>query len=236
MKWLWLLYSLILTGLWITQSTPAIADSANIFEVRKNLKLSNDEPDFKDYYIGAGNKNGLKKGMVVDVIRKMPLHDNLINQSQGDLVMTIAQVKLIHVQGNISVARLFKGSSATERPVANFRSIMVGDEINLKSARFVKRKAAAKKAVVKKITPKVTASIQPSTTETSVMPSVLRLNGAVEAEVLAPVPTSQFAEPSQKNEKRKPAKSENKVKNSQKKPVSIDGELMSQVVPEFLRR
>lgn len=110
------------------------AQKVTIFEVRKDLKLADDDPTFKDYYINAGFDEGLREGTVLDVVRRIPIHDSLKNQAQGDLVLVIAKVKVMHVQKNISVARLYSTTTARQRPVADFNAIMIGDELDLSSA------------------------------------------------------------------------------------------------------
>ena len=130
----------------------SFAEKASIFEVRKNLRLSNDEPSYKDYYINAGLGQGLKAGMIVTVVRRIPIHDNLKNQSQGDLAMNIAQVRVIHAQKNFSVARFYEGTTAKERPIAEFKSIMIGDELDMDSIMEpVKRSKRSKRAAISEI-------------------------------------------------------------------------------------
>lgn len=125
------------------------AQKINVFEVRKNLQLSNTDPVYKDYYVSAGFAEGIQKGMVINVVRRLPIHDGLKNQSQGELVMTIARIQIFHVQKNISVGRMYRATTARTRPIADFNAIMIGDELDMTSAAMpVKRKS--KKAKVSK--------------------------------------------------------------------------------------
>ena len=115
-------------------NSTSYGQKVSIFEVRKDLRLANDEPIFKDYYINGGFEDGLRTGLVIDVIRRIPIHDSLKNQSQGDLVLAIAKVRITHVQKNLSVARIYSSTSPKDRPIADFNAVMVGDEIDLSSA------------------------------------------------------------------------------------------------------
>lgn len=138
-------------------SVPALADDSKyvIFEVRKKLQMSNDEPVLKDYYIGSGTEAGLKSNMIIDVKRKIPVHDAFKNESRGDLVVTVGKVKVIHAGVGISVARIFKETSASARPITGFETVMVGDFLDIKTAAVLapKRKRKASSAEPTKRTP-----------------------------------------------------------------------------------
>jgi len=111
-----------------------------IFDVRKSLTMRNDQKVYQDFYINAGKSKGLKKGMIIPVTRRKALYDNYQNRSPGDLIVTIAQVKLIHVQDTISVGRLYRENNENKRPVLEFDYILVGDRLDLSAAYMPKRK------------------------------------------------------------------------------------------------
>ena len=54
-----------------------------IFDVRKNLPMSDDEKVLRDFYINAGSEAGLATGMVITVQRRMPLYDSYQNRTGG---------------------------------------------------------------------------------------------------------------------------------------------------------
>ena len=76
-----------------------------VFDVRKPIALSDKEIIQKDYYINAGSEAGLQKGMIITVIRKVPLYDTYQSRSAGDLTVPVAKVRIIQVQQGNSVAR-----------------------------------------------------------------------------------------------------------------------------------
>lgn len=63
-----------------------------IFNIRKNLPMSDDEKVLRDFYINAGSEAGLATGMVITVQRRMPLYDSYQNRS-GNLDLKVAKIK-----------------------------------------------------------------------------------------------------------------------------------------------
>ena len=107
----------------------AQARDATVFDVRRPIAMENAEVPPKDYYINAGTKDGLKKGMVVTVTRRMNLYDQYQNKSLSDLVVTIGVLKVIHIQEDVAVARLEEIKGRDTLPTVEFDAIMVGDRI-----------------------------------------------------------------------------------------------------------
>lgn len=105
-----------------------------IFDVRKNLPLSDDEKVYRDFYINGGTESGVAVGMVITVQRRLPLYDTYQNRSAGDLDLKVAKIKVIHVQKGLSVARLHSEYSRENAPLLEDNFIMVGDRLDLATA------------------------------------------------------------------------------------------------------
>lgn len=105
-----------------------------IFDVRKNLPLSDQDPVFRDFYINGGSESGLSPGMVLTVQRRLPLYDSYQNRSAGDLQLKVAKVKIIHTQKGLAVARLHAEFTRDSAPLLEDNFIMVGDRLDLSSA------------------------------------------------------------------------------------------------------
>ncbi|OQW50353.1 MAG: hypothetical protein A4S09_00735 [Proteobacteria bacterium SG_bin7] len=119
-------------------SLRAGANDIMIFDVHKNIPLNNDEIVYKDYYINGGATDGIKKGMVLTVQRKSPIHDNLKNKSQGFLLNPMGRVQVIHVEQEFSIARLFSVQERDNTPITDLDSVMVGDLVDLATAHELK--------------------------------------------------------------------------------------------------
>jgi hypothetical protein len=133
----------LISFLALTWSFMAHAKDATVFDVRRPIAMENDEKPPKDFYINAGANDGLKSGMIVTVQRRQSLYDPYQNKSPGDLVVTVGQLRLIHVQGDMSVARLENIEGRQNLPTIEFEAIMVGDKVDLNSAKMVPRKTAS---------------------------------------------------------------------------------------------
>jgi hypothetical protein len=105
-----------------------------IFDVRKNLPMSDSDPVYRDFIINGGSESGLSVGMVLTVQRRIPLYDSYQNRSAGDLQLKVARVKIIHTQKGLAVARLHSEFTREGAPLLEENYIMVGDKLDLGSA------------------------------------------------------------------------------------------------------
>ncbi|HRK02714.1 MAG TPA: hypothetical protein PLH57_08620 [Oligoflexia bacterium] len=112
-------------------STNARAEDFYVTSVVRDFPLSGNEKSPVDYYINAGSVNGLRKGISIEAIRKMPIYDNMNSKLMGDTSVKIARMKVIHVDKTYSVARLVKMYDKTETPLAGHYSVMIGDLIEV---------------------------------------------------------------------------------------------------------
>ncbi|MCB9084873.1 MAG: hypothetical protein H6624_11045 [Bdellovibrionaceae bacterium] len=130
-----LVRALAVTSLLMTSSA---AYAVSIFEVRKRLPMTNDEQTHRDFYLNGGVESGLKSGMIVRVTRQVTLYDSYQNKSPGDLVVPVGELKVIFAQKGVSVARLYRVYDRSDLPILEEDFIMVGDEVDVGSARMDK--------------------------------------------------------------------------------------------------
>lgn len=145
----------ILALLFTSQSLFA-ADMA-IIDVRRNITLSDKDPIYKDFYIHAGPGSGLKKNLVVTVIRKMNVHDAGGANSFGEILIPVGQLKIIAIYDRVAIAREFTLLSREDLPMLEQTGIMTGDTIDLKGA-FIDIAKPKKVAEESSPTPSTTAS------------------------------------------------------------------------------
>ena len=135
-------FSLSLTfTLFLLLGPLALANEVSVFEVQKNIPLTPEEIVYKDYYVTGGAQQGLQKGMIITVVRNLPVHDTLKNKSQGLLTNPVARIQIIHVENNFSVGRLYAAIDREGLPVLEFEGIMVGDILDMGSALVPGKKA-----------------------------------------------------------------------------------------------
>jgi hypothetical protein len=126
--------SLLAIGISLSLPLKAIAQDANIFEVRRNIPLADDEPIYKDFYIATQGNSSFKRNLVVNVFRKLNMKDAAGVQSMGELLVPVGQLRIIAVQGKIAVAREYKLTSHDDQPMLEQPAIMIGDRIELDGA------------------------------------------------------------------------------------------------------
>lgn len=114
---------------------------AVVIEVKKNIQLSKIEKVYKNFFINGGENLGLKKGHIVDVLRRVPFHDPLKNISVGDIRVKVGELEIIHADGQLSVARQIGLEDPENRPVLDYEAVMVGDRLDLASSRAPKKMA-----------------------------------------------------------------------------------------------
>jgi hypothetical protein len=122
-------------------SQKALAD-LTVFDVRKPIAMSDKDNPQKDYYINAGSESGVQAGMIITVVRKVPLYDSYQSRSAGDLTVPVAKVRIIHTQQGLSVARFYADISRNEIPVLEENFILVGDKLDLATATRDKKSAS----------------------------------------------------------------------------------------------
>jgi outer membrane protein OmpA-like peptidoglycan-associated protein len=84
-----------------------------------------------DYLINGGESDGLKVSMLLDVYRPRNIHDPF-NNKEYPLKILIGQVKVIRVFPNLAVTRLHALELSTEKPIVEYRSVMIGDYARLR--------------------------------------------------------------------------------------------------------
>lgn len=85
------------------------------------------EPPQKDYYLTVGKDHGLKNGALLEVLRRLPSYDVKNEKLYQDLTVPFALIKIIHVEKNISIARLEKLLPLEKTASLTPASIMIGD-------------------------------------------------------------------------------------------------------------
>lgn len=131
------MFRIIVLAISLLQFTSSMAKSeeAVIIEVRKKLKLHDMERVYADYFIRGGTKLGLNKGVLVSVMRRVPVHDPFENASVGDFKVKVADIEIIESDSNKSIGRLVEIDRRNARPMLTYDAIMIGDRLDLDSMR-----------------------------------------------------------------------------------------------------
>ncbi len=123
-RMLWIAVLTLITGLPFT----TLATESVVYQVFRPIDLGyGAEPPPKDFYVGLGQKNGLKRGSILDVYRKTASFDAVTQKHAGDHMIPVARIKIIHVENATAIGRLDEYVSMSMEPVLSTQAIMVGD-------------------------------------------------------------------------------------------------------------
>jgi hypothetical protein len=78
-----------------------------------------------------GIEDGVKVGAVLVVYRKVPVLDIYRNKAQADLISPVAQIRIIHAQNSLSIARLVKVVDQKRVPILGQAAVLVGDRVEM---------------------------------------------------------------------------------------------------------
>lgn len=106
------------------------AENIEVVEVRRNIQLADTDPVYKDFYLNASEKSGLKKNLVVKATRKITIK-NQGAKVIGTFKTTVGLLKIIQVDGGVAVARLVELTPRDEHPMLEQTGIMIGDQIDM---------------------------------------------------------------------------------------------------------
>lgn len=116
----------------VAHSAPAEASEFVVYSVYKGLNYGNPgEIPQKDFYVNMGSENGVRKGSVLEVVRRTATYDLSSQKLYKDVNYPIGTLKVIHVEGNAAIARLDKMIPADQMPASNPPAILVGDTVRI---------------------------------------------------------------------------------------------------------
>jgi hypothetical protein len=108
----------------------ALAAEGNVYQVYRAIDLgTTDEAPPKDIFISMGSEQGVKKGSVLDVYRKISSFDNLTQKHMGDHMIPVGKIKIIHVDGKTAIARADRFVSVDQEPALLPQAVMIGDVV-----------------------------------------------------------------------------------------------------------
>ncbi|MGZ3724877.1 MAG: hypothetical protein ACXWQQ_03725 [Pseudobdellovibrio sp.] len=140
------------------------AEEYTVVDVKSNIKLSDDDNVYKDFYINAGDGSSLKKNLVVKVKRKIQVKESP-TKNVGDFDAVVGQLKIIQVGNKVSVAREFKLTPRDEEPMLEQIGIMSGDRVDLSGSFIDNSKPNYKHKTTENDTPKKDEPIKTASAE-----------------------------------------------------------------------
>jgi hypothetical protein len=119
-------------GLYFGAGNFAVASDYSVYEVFRSIDLGeSDRQPPKEIFINMGALQGLKKGSVLDVYRKISSFDNLTEKLAGEHVIPVGRIKVIHADEKTAIARVDRFVSLEQEPALLPQSIMIGDLVRV---------------------------------------------------------------------------------------------------------
>jgi len=121
---------LLAFGVSILFHSTALADEGNVYQVYRGIDLGvSEKAPPQDIFISLGSDNGVKKGSVLDVYRRISSFDNLTQKHMGDHMIPVGKIKIIHVDAKTAIARADRFVSIDEEPALLPQAVMIGDVV-----------------------------------------------------------------------------------------------------------
>ena len=110
----------------------ALAADYSIYQVFRQVDLGTSPvvPPLQ-IFVNMGAEQGVKKGTILDVYRKLSSFDLLTQKHVGDHMLPIGRIKVIHTDDTTSIARIEKFVSAEQEIVLLPQAVMVGDVVRM---------------------------------------------------------------------------------------------------------
>ncbi len=108
----------------------AVAEESNVYQVYRSIDLGEtDVAPPKDIFISMGTSEGIKKGSILDVYRRVSSFDNLTQKHMGDHMIPVGRIKVIHVDEKTAIARADRFVSIDQEPALLPQAVMIGDVV-----------------------------------------------------------------------------------------------------------
>jgi hypothetical protein len=118
---------LIFVLLALALPTSAKAEDRVITNVYRAPDLGDGYVPPKDYFVNAGLRHGVRAGSVLKVYRRIATADNVTAQHNGEMVVPIATLRVIHAEGSQCIARLDKMAPDSVTVSDAYLGLRVGD-------------------------------------------------------------------------------------------------------------
>jgi hypothetical protein len=110
----------------------ALAADYSVYEVFRAVDLGeSDRPPPKEIFVNMGSNQGVKKGSVLDVYRKVVSFDNLSEKVGGEHMIPVGRIKVIHTDEKTAIARLDRFVSLEQEVSLLPQTVMIGDLVRL---------------------------------------------------------------------------------------------------------
>jgi hypothetical protein len=110
----------------------ALGADYSVYEVYRAIDLGeSDRPPPKEIFVNMGSNQGVKKGSVLDVYRKVVSFDILSEKVGGEHMIPVGRIKVIHTDEKTAIARVDRYVSLEQEVSLLPQTVMIGDLVRL---------------------------------------------------------------------------------------------------------
>lgn len=110
----------------------ALGAEYSVYQVYRAIDLGETgELPPKDIFINMGSTQGVRRGSVLDVYRRISSFDNLTQKHMGDHMIPVGRIKVIHTDEQTAIARIDKFVSIDQEPGLLPHAVMIGDVVRV---------------------------------------------------------------------------------------------------------
>jgi hypothetical protein len=108
------------------------AAEPTVYQVFRPIDLGETEvAPPRDIFVTMGSNQGVKKGTLLDVYRRISSFDNLTQKHMGDHMIPVGRLRVIHSDEGTAIARLDNLVSIEKEPALLPQAVMIGDVVRV---------------------------------------------------------------------------------------------------------
>lgn len=109
-------------------------DSASIIQVNRPLRMRAKDPvPAREFYFDLGRRDGLREGMVLEVVRTMSVVDGRTGSVGYPLRMLLGELVVVGVDERVGWGRAYRVRNPQDLPTLDLAGFIVGDEVRVKT-------------------------------------------------------------------------------------------------------
>ncbi|MCP4913896.1 MAG: hypothetical protein GY909_12355 [Oligoflexia bacterium] len=112
--------------------TAANANDYIIYSIVQNIPMDSTDTPKKNYYINMGEKQGIRPGTVLDVVRSINRSAPYESKKRYNYKVKIGELKVIHAEANAAIGSINKIRNEEKDPLFEIEKLMIGDKVTVK--------------------------------------------------------------------------------------------------------
>ncbi len=108
------------------------AETYSIYTISHSLPMNNSETVKKGYFINIGTQQGISKGTLLKVFRKISITNTADSNKRYDQNVPIGELEVYHSDETSSIAKIKEFYIKENDPLQEISGFMIGDNVEVK--------------------------------------------------------------------------------------------------------